>query len=95
MNRRQQRVIGLILIGILAAGALLGGGWWLGQRSDRQPAAAGGTVDHPIARHPGHPGYVDRPGSTDQPGSGRELAGASRRSDPGRLRHVRGRVDRQ
>jgi hypothetical protein len=29
MNRRQQRVIGLILFGILVAGALVGGGWWL------------------------------------------------------------------
>jgi hypothetical protein len=43
MDRHLQRIIGLILVGILVAGALVGGGWWLGQRSDRQPAASGVT----------------------------------------------------
>ncbi|HEY6708153.1 MAG TPA: kelch repeat-containing protein [Actinomycetota bacterium] len=58
MNRRQQRLIGLILVGILTAGALVGGGWWLGQRSDRQSAASGVTVapsPNPPAATPGIP----------------------------------------
>ena len=44
MNRHRQRVIGLIMIGILTAGALVGGGWWLGQRSQTQSAASGVTT---------------------------------------------------
>jgi hypothetical protein len=47
MNRHQQRVIGLIMIGILVGGALVGGGWWLGQRSQPPSAASGVTIAPP------------------------------------------------
>ena len=32
------------MIGILTAGALVGGGWWLGQRNQTQSAASGVTT---------------------------------------------------
>jgi hypothetical protein len=44
MSRRTQRVIGLTLIGILMTAGLVGGGWWLGQRGEGQPAASAVTT---------------------------------------------------
>ena len=78
MNRRQQRVIGLILIGILAAGALVGGGWWLGQRSDRQPAAAGGTVAPSTTPSPATPAIPDT-STTPAPPTSQARAGSWQR----------------
>jgi N-acetylneuraminic acid mutarotase len=49
MNRRPRRVIALTVVGILMAGLAAGGGWWLGQRGDRQPAAAGVTTAPPTS----------------------------------------------
>jgi hypothetical protein len=37
MNRHAQRVIALTTAGILVAALLAAGGWWLGQRGNRQP----------------------------------------------------------
>jgi hypothetical protein len=47
MNSHQRRVIALVLVGILVAAGLVGGGWWLGQQGERQPAAAGVTTAPP------------------------------------------------
>jgi len=38
MNGHPRRVIALTVVGILVMAGLVGGGWWLGQRGDRQPA---------------------------------------------------------
>ena len=50
MNRHPRRVIALTVVGILMAGLAAGGGWWLGQRGDRQPAASGVTTAPPITQ---------------------------------------------
>jgi hypothetical protein len=71
MNRRQQQVIGLILFGILVAGALVGGGWWLGQRSD--PGASVVTI--PPAATPASPDTS----TTPAPPTSRALVGSWRR----------------
>jgi hypothetical protein len=78
MNRHQQRVIGLILVGILTAGALVGGGWWLGQRSDRQPAASGVTVAPSINPPAAIPAAPDT-STTPAPPTGQARAGSWQR----------------
>lgn len=51
MNRHPRRVIALTVVGFLVlAGLAAGGGWWLGQRGDRQPAASGVTTAPPITQ---------------------------------------------
>ncbi len=47
MNGHPRRVIALTVVGILVMAGLAGGGWWLGQRGDRQPAASGVTTAPP------------------------------------------------
>ena len=49
MNGHPRRVIALTVVGILVMAGLVGGGWWLGQRGDRQPAAAGVTTAPPTS----------------------------------------------
>jgi hypothetical protein len=41
MDRHLGHTIALIIVGILVAGSLVGGGWWLAGRSDQPPAASG------------------------------------------------------
>ena len=78
MTRHQQRVIGLILVGILTAGALVGGGWWLGQRSDRQPAASVVT-DAPSTNPPAAIPAAPDSSTTPAPPTGHALAGSWQR----------------
>jgi hypothetical protein len=49
MNAHPRRVIALTVVGILVMAGLAGGGWWLSQRGDRQPAASGVTTVPPTS----------------------------------------------
>ena len=41
MDRHLGRTIALTIVGVLVAASLVGGGWWLGQRSHDKPVAGG------------------------------------------------------
>lgn len=74
MSRHLQRVIGLIMFGVLVAGALVGAGWWLGRRSDRQPAAP--AVTTPPTTGPPEPTIRPTPTGQAPVGTWRRLPAA-------------------
>jgi hypothetical protein len=55
MDRHLGRSITLIILGILVAGSLVGGGWWLAGRGDQPPAASGPAATTPATVAPTPP----------------------------------------